>query len=315
MIEWRDVASYLALVGLVISIVTAYLKLNKLWSRRHSSEVTQSISVSAYGLDLVVYFCYGVNFYVLGVTHGTADAVLWFVYASVILLIGTGLWVRGGRKLSFWSRAKQALLLEKGEVGNLVNSIIHPSHLEEIFEILRGFAAIDGHISPDEHRLLVSFAERWGIPYERTSSSNSGVVSMQRIVKAVEQYLDLAPGAEQVGELMDLINAVIRADDVESDEERMLRNEIRGMFAAYNADNDIDHRYRVILAPQNADQERAIIDLLDTPTRLEIAGGFGFLVDAFYSKEYATMVRDQYRRLGFFTVDVDNQITGTTAVG
>ena len=71
----EDISSFLAFFGFAASVVAAYLKLNKLWSRRHSEEVTQSISVSAFALDLLIYACYGFNFYLLGIKQGLLASI------------------------------------------------------------------------------------------------------------------------------------------------------------------------------------------------------------------------------------------------
>jgi hypothetical protein len=45
-----------AILGLAVSAVISYLKVNKLWARRHIKEVTESISVAAALLSLLDRF-------------------------------------------------------------------------------------------------------------------------------------------------------------------------------------------------------------------------------------------------------------------
>lgn len=70
--------------------------------------------------------------------------------------------------------------------------------------------------------------------------------------------------------------------------------------------------YDVVIAPQNRSQDAAIGSLLPNASKIEIAGGSGYLVGSFYSQDYAHVIRDQYRELGLFTIDLMGNATVTT---
>lgn len=302
-----DIALFLSFVGLGLSIISYYFKLNKLWKRRHSKEVTESISVSAFLVDMIIYASYGLNFFLIAVVHGYLNALLGFTFSVIIVLIGSGFWVSSNRHNSFFSRIKQALMLEKEEAGYLLHNLSSKDQAQNVFEVLLHFAQVDGHLAAEEEQLLSDFALRWEIPYaaDNAMTYQSSTVQMSHAMHAIQKFLASAPSAVQVAELIDLIKYMIEADSVETPEEQMLGDEVRARLMAYTSEKNITERYRVILAPQTADQENSIIALLKSPKRLTIAGGHGYLVDELYSRTYAVMIRDQYRELGFFAVDFE----------
>ena len=67
----------------------------------------------------------------------------------------------------------------------------------------------------------------------------------------------------------------------------------------------------MIIAPQNRNQDAAIGSLLHNAKKIEVAGGSGYLVGSFYSQDYADVICDQYRELGFFTIDLVDDATAT----
>ena len=73
-----------------------------------------------------------------------------------------------------------------------------------------------------------------------------------------------------------------------------------------------DPLFQVIIAPQNKAQDTAITTLQPDAERVFIAGGFGYLAGSYYSRDFAQVMRDQYRALGFFTVDFDNRSSALT---
>ena len=63
-----------------------------------------------------------------------------------------------------------------------------------------------------------------------------------------------------------------------------------------------------MIAPQNDDQDAAIAALLPGVEKKSVAGGSGYMIGSYYSQDYADVVCDQYRALGFLTIGVINDI-------
>ena len=106
---------------------------------------------------------------------------------------------------------------------------------------------------------------------------------------------------------------MVHADEVVSDEEELLLEEVQGLLHTYINDDvlgEYTHAgYRVVIAAQDQVQKLAIETLLPTMQQTVLAGGIGYLVGTYYSQKYADLVCDQYRALGFFTVNMPIEAT------
>ena len=60
----------------------------------------------------------------------------------------------------------------------------------------------------------------------------------------------------------------------------------------------------MVVAPQSGEQDSAISALLPHVEKTEVAGGSAYVIGAYYSQDYAGIVCDQYRALGYFTIDI-----------
>lgn len=76
------------------------------------------------------------------------------------------------------------------------------------------------------------------------------------------------------------------------------------MLLSYVDDTDEQARFAVVIAPQNREQDSAIAALLPDVEKTEIAGGSVYMVGSYYSQDYADVICNQYRALGFFTIDI-----------
>ena len=120
----------------------------------------------------------------------------------------------------------------------------------------------------------------------------------------VARYLKTSPPAEQVAQLIDVLHALVKIDENVSHQEELILEEVHKFMLAYINDSDVQANYTVIIAPQNRTQDSAIATLLPEVQKIEVAGGSGYLVGSFYSQDYADVICDQYRALGFFTIDL-----------
>jgi hypothetical protein len=235
------------------------------------------------------------------------DTSLIIAQAMVFLLVGTGLWVRGQRQMGFWRLVKQALRIEKKEANYLLKRFFKPQNAEIIIDILHNLAMIDEEFDEREKKLIEFFAMEWNIPY---SAETKNKERKQRVVqnKFVDlrnkllDYLSRDPPVEQVAQLKDLINEMILADEKITSEEKLVSGELLGIIDSHLQEEERKDVYQVIIVPQNPNQEQKIKELLPDSESIETFGGIVYSVGSFYSKEFAEMVCQRFRKMNFFAI-------------
>ena len=76
-----------AAVGM--SLVAAYLKLNKIWKRKHEREVAQSVSIMGNVLDVFPLMLLSANYFLVAQWQGLFDAMIWMFTGCMMMMIGT----------------------------------------------------------------------------------------------------------------------------------------------------------------------------------------------------------------------------------
>ncbi|MDH3718699.1 MAG: hypothetical protein OES79_11320, partial [Planctomycetota bacterium] len=235
----------------------------------------------------------------------------WIVAGVVTVLIGSGLWVQENRHKRFSRRIAEALKLEKSEVTHLAASFFRPSAARIILDILARFAYIDRNLVEQEKELIQTFADNWRLDIDweayRKLSELEQPASLSTTRDTVEEYLKTSPPTEQVAQLIDVLKALVKVDDEIADQETLIFDEVNPLMQAYVGGSDDVASYKVIIAPQNRKQDAAIATLLPAAEKIEIAGGSGYAVGSYYSRNFAQIICDQYRALGFFTIDLDDR--------
>lgn len=305
---FKSFINVMAYASLGFSFAAAYLKINKIWKRKHIEEVASSISIMGNVFDIIPLTIFSLNFLLVAQWQGLIDSVLWMVAGAVSVLIGSGLWVQSNRGKSFWTRLKESLKLEKSEVGHLATTFFRPSSAELILDILARFAYIDRELAEREQELIQSFANTWhfDIDWEehRKLAELEQSVGLVKTRDTVARYLNTSPPAKQVAQLIEVLHALVEVDENVSSEEKLILGEVDKFMLGYIDNTNVQASYTVIIAPQNRNQDVAIAALLPDAQKIEIAGGSGYLVGSFYSQDYADVICDQYRELGFFTIDL-----------
>lgn len=306
---FKSFISAMAYASLGFSFAAAYLKVNKLWKRKHISEVANSVSIIGNVFDVIPLSFFALNFMFAAQWQGLIDSVLWIIAGTVTVLIGAGLWVQENRGKGFWRRVSEALKLERSEVTHLATTFFRPSAARIILDILARFAFIDRKLADEERDLIQTFADTWRLAidweaYEELARLEEPA-SLARTRDTVEDYLKTSPPQEQVAQLIDVLKALVKADDEVSAQEDLILDEVGSLMQAYVGGTDQGAVFKVIIAPQNRKQDAAIATLLPEAEKIEIAGGSGYAVGSYYSRDFAHIICDQYRALGFFTIDFD----------
>jgi hypothetical protein len=309
MFELKNLIHLSAWLAVGLSLIAAYLKLNKIWKRKHQAEVAQSVSLMGHFVDILPLFLLSANYFVVAQWQGFLDGVIWIIVGIVMMLIGTGHWVQGERRKSLLKLARQSLALEREEVGDLARSIFYPSHANLVVRILTMLAIVDEDLQESEKAFIKEFADRWHIELDWNKVQQLAPAgSTQRILEVrhlTEKYLVTSPPNNQVSQLGDIFDALVQADQHVSPEERVAVAELKGLIENYIATDNCLETYTVTVVPQTAEQFATIVGDMSHLTKAPVAGGVGYIVSTYFSKDYAELICQKYRDLGFFTVTVE----------
>ena len=302
---------YLAFASLGFSFAAAYLKIIKIWKRKHLRDVAESVSISGNIIDVVPLSVFALNYYFVSQWQGLIDSAVWIVAGIILIVIGTGFWVEPkNKKKSLWRLLKEALHLEKKEVVNLTKALFKPSNKTLVIDILEQIAFIDHVLDQREKTFIQTFADSWDIRIDwdqiTQKARSNEQFSYQELHGTLTKYLKTLPSYEQVAELGDTITALINVDDVVTQEEALALDEIRGLFSNYIEKDTEPLEFSVVLVPQKPEHEEKIQHLLPNIQKRKIAGGSAYVVDSFFSSDYASAVCNQYQALDLFTVTIAN---------
>ena len=307
MTSFDQVIESLVVASVAIGLLTTYLTLNKIWSRKSNANVAKSVSVFASILGILSTVPFLIKYGFIDAEYkGAFKALVSIIAGFIFLLIGSGFWVRSREKPeSLWLKFKRAIKLEKHEAGDLVKALLKPTGADKMLNILIQLANIDKRVDQREFQFIETFAASWGIPFTKDDINRHKIKSQDssyiELRHSVADYLNLRPPIEQSTHLRDVLNALAKSDQAISKQEQFILDEINSMLEAYRAQKGFDAKFQVVIAPQNHDQEDLLKTLLPELVISESAGGKGYLVGNYYSMRFARMVCSKYRSLNLFT--------------
>lgn len=293
-------------ISIGMSILQLYLRANKIWKRKWDKEVAESQSI--FGLSLLLLNCsiWIISYIIKQDYESIIDTSIIMIEASIFLLIGTGLWVKGQKRLGLWTLIKQSLKLERKEANYLIKRFFKPQNAEIIINILHQLAMIDEELDSKEKELITTFAKEWNIDYsteklnkERLKGTENNYI---RLRNSLIDYLDREPPVEQVAQLKDMMTELINADEKITDEEELITSELMGIIERYLKKNENVKIYHVIIVPQKQQDEQTIKQLLPDSVKVRAAGGIAYSIGFFYSYNYADMICKQFRKKKLFTI-------------
>jgi len=301
-----EIIQWLVNFSLALTAIQTYLKVNKIWKRKHEREVADSQSIA--GLLLLIFNCVlWILYYIYVETDlkSIADTSFYLFEAALFALISTGFFVKGQKGIGLMKLIKQAFRLEKKEANYLIKKFLKPSNAAVIIDILHQLAMIDDDLDPKEEELITAFAKEWNIEYnvsklneKRSTSSNNNYITLRH---SVQTYLDSEPPTEQAAQLKDMMQTIIEADDEITAEEELISNELVGLVSSYISGVEAEV-YQVMVVPQVPDHHSSILTLMPNAEKREVSGGIAYSVGTFYSQKYAEMICDQYREEKLFTI-------------
>lgn len=304
---WLQVIDFLILASLFATAIYVYLRINKIWKRKHDKEVAESQSLT--GLTILILNCILWGLYYIFVTFdqkSLLDTTFYLFEATLFFIIGTGVFVKGQRSTGFWKLVRQSLRLERKEANYLLKRVFKPKHADVIIDILHQLAMIDEELDEKEHEIITLFAKEWNIEYSVEKLNKSRISGTEdnyvRLRNSVQSYLEQEPPREQVAMLKDMIDALINADDKVTEEEALIADELLPSIEAYINQEAVLMKYHVIVVPQKPEHENRIVELLPDSVRIETAGGVAYSMGTFFSIKYADMICKQFRQQKLFTI-------------
>jgi hypothetical protein len=298
---------FLVAISVVISGVSNYLIINKLWIRKAHKEVAESISVSAALLGLATGFPFFVQFMLIDQNAAAAiKAAIGIATGIIFVMIGTGLWVVENRGTGFITLFIRALKLEKSESADLLKTLAQPKGAKQLMDVFQAMAEVDRRVDERELEMIRLFARRWHVDLpDLQVGERDDATDLLELRETVNSYLEIKPPVEQAQELVDLLHVFVRADDEVSREEELALEEITGMVGQYAGTNGSGLMHEVVIVPQDESQTDAVRSLLPGVEPKLIRGGRVFSVGRFFSPRYADVVCEKYISLGLFTARVE----------
>lgn len=297
----------LAFLPLIATVIIAYLGTNKIWKRKHEKSVAQSISLVARGISIVTNIVLLIQSF--PAIFLAANFAIWLTVEIVLVLIGSGLWVAGEQKKSFWVRIKEALKLESEEAGDLALSLFKPSNAENVLNILGRLALVDNQLDQKEKEILRSFADDWKVHFDPDQISHleggNQFASFDLLRKDLEEYLKLSPPEQQVSQLADIMQSLIKVDGDVSQEEELIVEELLGLINRYLNQHHDEERFFIAIVPQGEEQENAIRALIKDTTKKKVAGGQAYVNGPYFSRKYSEVICEQYHALNCLAVVVN----------
>jgi hypothetical protein len=297
---------FLVAIGLLTALVSNYLIINKLWKRRATREVAESISIVAALLGLSTSIPFLIHF--MWIEQSWAGAIktsIAIVTGCVFVAIGSGIWVPEYRRMGFRRLFLRALNLERKESTHLLKQLVQPKGADRILKVLTDLASVDGHVDEKEAALIRDFAREWRLE-EPDLEGTPDHVDLMDLRASVERYLEVGPPPKQAGQLMDLLQLLAEADDRVTWQEAVALEEVGGMLGRYVAGEDQTGTHEVLIVPQNDRQVEAVRTLLPDREEKILRGGQVFSVGQYFSERYAEVVCQKYIALGLFTTRVSD---------
>ena len=302
-----DLLNWLALLSIAATFLYLYLKTNKIWKRKHLTEVAEAQSLT--GLTILILNCFlWVMYYIYVVpdTKAWVDQAVYIIEGVIFFTIGTGIFIKGRKGFGIWRLIKNALKLERKEADYLLKQFLKPMHAEVILQILHQIALIDEEFDPKEQEIIKVFAKDWNIIYdyekleqERKQSSHD---SFYQIQKTVTKYLEREPPAEQVAQLKDMVTTMIQADEKVTAEEELISTEIIPMLDGHLNKEKKAPKYEVLVVPQEAYHDVIMEEEFPNTIKVKKAGGMAYIIGSYYSPQFAEKMCSRYREMNLFTV-------------
>ena len=299
---------FFVMISLGITVIFIYLKINKIWKRKHEREVADSQSLAGLAIYILNCVLWVVYYALENDTKSMIDTSIYIFEGTIFFLIGTGIFVRGQAQFGAWHLIKRALRIERSEADYLLKKFFKPKNADKIIDILHQLAMIDEELDPKEQELIESFAREWNIDYSAEKMNKGRKAGAEhnyiKLRNSVADYLEYDPPHEQVAQLRDMMTALVNVDEKVTNEEELIHSELMGLIAGYLDDQKdvVSQRHHVLIVPQQPEHETIIKEAFPEASRLQISGGVAYSIGSYYSQKYADMICKERRKINMFTI-------------
>lgn len=294
-------------VALFFALIEVYLKVNKIWKRKSDEQVAQSQSILGLGLSFFILITWTIKYVLIGEYTSIIDNGIYLIETLIMMLIGTGMFVKGNKGVSLFTLLKRAVHLERKEATYLLQSISGKKEALEIINILHQLAWIDNDLDDKELKLILEFAKAWNIDYSPESKELAEIPEefadkLSSLRTSLSKYLETEPDKEQIAQLTDLLKTLISIDGHVSEEEDIIFDELNAMMSNSLSDGDNLSYYHVLIVPQTVSQGPLIKSLKPDAQEVHTSGGIAYSLEKYLSSKYAEQMCDTYRNKGLFTI-------------
>ncbi len=300
------ILDFIIYIALAFSLLEVYLKINKIWKRKAEKEVAESQSILGLAISLFILMVWTLKYVLIGEYTSIVDNMIYLVETIILLIISTGFFVSGNRTLSLKQLIKNAIHLEKKEAKYLLNTLSGKNEAKSILNILNQLAWIDEELDPKEEKFIMEFAKVWNLEFtiqnENNNSNLTFVEKLNQLRHSMEVYLETEPKNDQVAQLIDLLEALVKADDIVSKEEEIIFEELDALATHYLNGNSAGSHFHVLIVPQSEDHSSLIRQIKPDAKEIAIAGGIAFSLEKYFSEKYAEEICEVYRSKGLFTI-------------
>jgi uncharacterized tellurite resistance protein B-like protein len=225
----------------------------------------------------------------------------------VMMLIGTGIFVKANKGVGLFTLLKRAVNLERKEATYLLQSLSGKNEALEIINILHQLAWIDNDLDEKELKLIMDFAKAWNIDYSPDSDELAEIPKefadkLSSLRETLSKYLQTEPDKEQIAQLTDLLKTLVNADGEVSEEEDIIFEELNAMMSNYLSGGEGVSYFHVLIVPQTEAQGPMIRNLKPESLEVNTSGGIAYSLEKYLSSKYAEQMCDNYREKGLFTI-------------
>lgn len=296
-------------VAIFFAVIEVYLKINKVWKRKHEKQVADSQSLYGLGLSFFISIVWTTKYIMIGEYTSIADNSIYLIETIAMIIVGMGWFLdenRNNRK-NPWKLIQSALKQEKKEASYLLKNLTGKKQALDIINILNMLANIDNNFDKKEEALIKKFAKAFKLEYpfknnELIPLKDSPKDRLTQLKQTIQSFLDNSPNKKQAIDLQILMEQLINIDGNLDLEEEKIFEEVQGMITQYiNPDANVA-AYHILIVPQDNAQRELIKNLRPDAKEIHVDGGMAYSLEKHFSYKYADSMCQTYRDQNLFTI-------------
>ncbi|MCP4460094.1 MAG: hypothetical protein GY816_19030 [Cytophagales bacterium] len=300
---FQTLIHFLAYGAIIFSLIEVYLMLNKLWSRKHIKEVTDSISISARVMGIVPATIFTVNYFFEEQWQGVIDGMIWIFAAIMQIVVAAGLWVVGNKNRDIFDLIRRSIKDESKELNNLAKFIFQVSSREKIIDLLAAMALTDKILNDEEKKFVENLASNWEIKVSWDKLigrfKKKDISALINLSIEMRKYMELHPTKKEFKLLLKCMRQLSDQSGYSRPENQYIIDEFVESYAVHTERIQPD-RYQVQVVPQEKEQHEKMHASGVSMTSAYIGSGFTYVFGPIYTQNFAEKVTVEFEELGYF---------------